>query len=105
MTRRFFLFCLALLGTRQLAVAESTPTRSGELSKSADFKERLEKDLMARRPSEFAFIDKVVGLVDAGTLPRSLVNAVYLWARRQARPFQYFERGLRVRAAKIGVTI
>ncbi len=68
--------------------------------------ETLENGLKARRPAEFAFIGRVVRLVDKRVLPRALVESTYLWARRQkAAPFPYFESGLRLRAKKIGVAL
>ncbi len=71
-----------------------------------NLKKTLGEVLRARRPEEFAFIDKVGDLVEDGTLPRSLVESTFLWARKKPRhPFQYFEQGLRVRAKKIGVDL
>lgn len=73
---------------------------------TADLKTRLEKDLRARRPVEFAFIARVIELVDKGKLPLAMVNKTYLWARRQpTHPFQYFQRAMLVQAEKIGVDI
>lgn len=72
----------------------------------ADLKLQLERELEARRPSEFAFIDLVIQRVDNNTLPRSLVEGTFLWARDQEpHPFQHFEQGLRRRAAKIGIQL
>jgi hypothetical protein len=66
----------------------------------------LEKGLNARLPSEFAFVDKVVRLVDEGRLPVSVVDSTFLWARRrQPYPFPYFERALRIRAKRLGVVL
>lgn len=73
---------------------------------TADLKDRLEKDLRARRPVEFEFIAEVVLLVEKDELPLSLVNRCYLWARRKSTfPFQYFQRAVQVEAKKIGVDI
>lgn len=75
-------------------------------AKEADLKERLEKGLKARLPAEFQFIARVVELVEQKTLPLSLVDGMYLWARRKPKhTFQYFKHGLRIRAAKIGVIL
>ena len=78
-------------------------------AKTADLKDQLEKGLKARRPEEFAFIADVVSRVENDTLPRSLVDSTFLWARKKAtgriRPYQYFESGLRLRAKRIGIDL
>ena len=43
--------------------------------KDASLKEALEKGLRARRPSELAFIGRVVAMVDQGQLPLDLVRS------------------------------
>lgn len=71
-----------------------------------DLQIQLEKGLKCRRPVEFAFVEHVVDMVAEGTLPRGLVDSTFLWARRQGRyPFPYFQRGLKVRAARLGISI
>lgn len=84
------------------AASAATPnTPSGP-----DLKDTLEKGLKARRPVEFNFIALVVNKVNDGTLPVSLVNSTFLWARKhRPYPFPYFERGLRERAKKAGISI
>ena len=81
------------------AVAQEGPVVS--------LKDRLEKGLKLRRPVEFAFVAKVVKMVDAGELPQSLVDSTFLWARRQDRsqPFPYFKHGLRLRAEREGIDL
>ncbi|NIP84822.1 MAG: hypothetical protein GTO03_04395 [Planctomycetales bacterium] len=75
-------------------------------AETESLQETLENGLKARRPEEFAFIARVVRLVDQGTLPRSLVETTYLWARRKRTvPYPYFEKGLRVRAQRIGIEL
>jgi hypothetical protein len=67
-------------------------------------KQQLEFGLLARTPDEQAFIAKVVGLVDCGDLPLSLVQSTFLWARRKRPyPMPYFEQALKVRAAAMGI--
>jgi hypothetical protein len=69
-------------------------------------KTTLEKGLKARRPVEFAFIADVAARVEAGTLPRSLVNTTFLWAKKkQPFPFPYFQQALKVRAKQAGITL
>jgi hypothetical protein len=66
----------------------------------------LEAKLKARRPVEFQFIAKVVDKVERGELPLAMVISTMVWSRRQhSRPFPYFERGIRERASRIGVSI
>lgn len=68
--------------------------------------ETLETGLKARRPQEFAFVARVVDLVDQNVLPLKLVQSTFLWARRQPRhPFQYFERAMQVQAARLGIDL
>ena len=67
---------------------------------------QLEAGLRARLPSEFAFIDRVVTMVDQNRLPRDMVHSTFLWARnKKPYPFPYFESGLRTRAAKQGIKL
>lgn len=82
--------------------------RSGSALKGTGIrlKDRLEKDLRARRPAEFAFIAKVVDHVEKGRIPRKDVDQVYLWARRNpTHAFQYFQHGLKIRARRYGVKL
>lgn len=75
----------------------------------ADLKQQLESGLKARRPEEFAFIDKVVTMVGNDTLPLDLVMSTFLWTRKNPRareyPFVYFQQALRVRAKKLGIDV
>jgi hypothetical protein len=74
-----------------------------------DLREELETGLKARRPQEFRFIGRVVALVNADRLPLPLVKGTFQWARQKARvnghAYQYFERAMRIRAARIGVRL
>jgi hypothetical protein len=97
----FLLLVAALSLCGSIATAADTGT-----STTPKLKDTLEKGLKARLPSEFAFIDEVISKVDDGTLPRSMVESTFLWARRrQIHAFEYFEQGLKVRAAQIGVSL
>ncbi len=91
------------------AVRASTPglvQTNTIAAKVADLKKQLEAGLRARRPAEFAFIAKVVELVESDVLPRKLVNNTFLWARKKKPyPFPYFKRALRILAAKLGISI
>jgi len=107
--------CLAAAGLL-VAIFAAAPSRarvavggqptSGVLRKSVRLKEQLETGLKARRRSEFAFIAKVVRLVDAGVLSRRTVDGTFLWARAKRRhAFQYFERAMKVRAKRLRVKL
>ena len=67
----------------------------------------LAKGLKARRPEEFAFVDRVVKMVNHGRLSREMVQSTFLWARKKSNdhPFVYFERGLKARAHEAGVNL
>ena len=85
-------------------------TRSGEKKSGkmeAENRAAVEKRLKARRPQEFAFIAKVVKLVDQKKLPLKTVKTTYLWAMKKPRrrPFQYFERAMKLRAAKLKIDL
>ncbi|MFO0869923.1 MAG: hypothetical protein U0935_13400 [Pirellulales bacterium] len=71
-----------------------------------DLEQQLTSGLKARRPVEFAFIHGVVQKVKNRELPLDLVQSTFFWARRrQPYPFPYFERGLRERAARLGIIL
>ena len=67
----------------------------------------LAKGLKARRPEEFAFVDRVVKLVNHGRLSREMVESTFLWARRRATTFRssISSGGLKVRAHDAGVNL
>ena len=57
-------------------------------------------------PEENGFVDMVAKRVDAGTLPESIVDSTFQWARKKTRnKFQYFKRGLILRAADAGISL
>ena len=75
----------------------------------ADLKDQLENGLKARLPADFAFISKVVMLVEDNKIPLKTVKAVFQWARNKGAknnyPFPYFQRALKIRAKKLGIVI
>ena len=96
--------CLSAVLT-QVPAQQSTVSATTDV-KVASLRDQLEKGLKARLPREFAFIDRVVGMVDAKQLPYDLVQSTFLWARvKRPYPFPYFEMGLRTRAARQGIKI
>jgi hypothetical protein len=115
MTRRLWLKCLAwsigwlpLAATRQFVRADEQQATLNELLRSV---------LKCRRPEEFAYVNLVTAKVDAGQLPVALVLSMMQWARKRSRqevenhrrktdiPFPYFQQGMHLRAAEIGVDL
>ncbi len=83
----------------------------------ATLNEMLRSVLRCRRPQEFAYVNLVTAKVDAGELPAALVLSMMNWARDRSKsemkagrrksdiPFPYFQEGMRLRAAQIGVSL
>jgi hypothetical protein len=97
MTRRAFVrgAVLAALGLGWARVAEAR--FDAETIKAA---------LRTATPEEDGFIEYVVARVDQGTLPADLVESTLQWARTKPRHrFQYFRRGLILRAAERGIRL
>lgn len=111
MSRAYRNAWLVLIAFELLASSFSPPARAAESPATdgvqvADLREQLKDGLRARLPAEFEFVDHVVALVDDGTLPLELVKSTFAWARKKYHyPFPYFERGLRLRAARQGIQI
>jgi hypothetical protein len=107
----YVLIAALLLATGLFAAGASSSGSSASkkvaAEKTADLQDRLEKGLKARRPVEFEFIEKVVAHVESGELPVELVDRTFFWARKREpqRPFQHFERALKILARRIGVDL
>lgn len=72
----------------------------------AELRDQLKFGLRARLPEEFLFLERIVAMVEQGTLPLLLVQSTFQWARKKRPyPFQFFKRGIILRAAKQGITI
>ncbi len=73
----------------------------------ASLKDQLNSGLKTRRDVEKQFIDNVVRLVQTGKLPVKLVVETMQYARKKPtkHPFQYFQRALALRAARLNVAI
>lgn len=98
MYRRTFLAIVASCALLSL-LAQSSPaaTLDADTMKAA---------LRTATPEENGFIDLVLNLVDGGTLPVAMVDSTFQWARQKPKhKFQYFKRGLTVRAARIGIDL
>jgi hypothetical protein len=114
MVARFSIYCCAVLlatlstiATVDLALADSPPPINGGGVSGLDLKTQLEKGLKARRPVEFQYIDQIIQLVEDGSLPVSLVQTTYGWARKQtsARQLQYFQFALQARVRSQGLNV
>jgi hypothetical protein len=68
---------------------------------------KIKAALRTATPEEGGFVDRVVALARAGKIPPALVESTFDWARKKPYPhrFQYFKRGLTLRAAKAGITL
>ena len=113
--RGFVRLCSALftllIGSLRSAFGQSSgvttlPRQCRGSGRVAPLKKQLEAGLKARRPVEFKFISDVVKLVEERKLPLQMVMETFHYARRKRPyPFQYFQRALALRAARIGVKI
>ena len=102
-TRRSLLVMTLAIGL-SIVAGGATPSGLPIAPGGPDLRTALEKGLKARRPVEFDFIATVVEMVDAGTLPKSLVETCFLWARhKRPYPFPYFRQSLLVQAHRMGV--
>lgn len=105
--RRFMAALLSLLCVgKPGAQARAQTSANLETAAATTLRKTLEAGLKARRPQEFAFIATVAEKVEDGTLPRSLVESTFFWARRKGPvPFVHFESAIRLRAKRIGVVL
>ncbi|MBI3838170.1 MAG: hypothetical protein HY288_09600 [Planctomycetia bacterium] len=85
--------------------AQSPAVTGGGVS-NLDLQSQLEKGLKARRPVEFAYIRQVVGLIESGKLPRSVVISTFGRARQKPdRKLQYFQFALQARTKGLGIQL
>ena len=100
----FLLMALALSGLPGTWTCAEEPVSGVQVISLED---QLKTGLKARRPEETEFIDEVARLVNAGKLPRKLVDSTFMWAlrRRTNYPFPAFERALRLQADQLGVDL
>jgi hypothetical protein len=100
--RSFFgaLLCCGAVNALSLCSAQEPSTGNASL------KETLVFGLRPRTPDDTAFIEMVVGRVEARTLPLTLVIETYRWAQnKRPYPYPFFERGLRIRARQAGIEL
>lgn len=122
MTRRFWLRCLAwsvgCLAWAKMPSGWRWPAASARADQEqATLNEMLRSVLKCRRPEEFAYVNLITAKVNSGELPIALVLSMMKWAAERSRqevqnhhrntdiPFPYFQQGMRLRAAQIGVSL
>jgi hypothetical protein len=98
----------------QLAISQSQGGAAVNEGRQISLKDQLTFGLLARTKADREFIDRVVAQVEAGTLPRPLVDSTFIWARGRAasrrdaasvRPMIYFRPGLVARAKKLRIDL
>ncbi len=105
-TRGFGLLLVVFTFTLAVGLGDGHSPNVASGAVVGDLQDQLVVGLKVRRPVDLAFIARVVTLVEDDELPMALVLSTYQWARpKTPRPYPYFERGLRIRAARIGVAI
>lgn len=110
MTDSFRFWMIAMLALSLQPCAPLCPAACAQRQprvEVAQLQEQLEAGLKARLPAEFAFIARVVDLVQQGEFSEELVKSVFTWARRKNKrvPFPYFERAMRIIAERLDVDI
>jgi hypothetical protein len=120
MNRRLFLLAASLAGglglTWSLPAADNSagifrlpgsPNGQPLSARSKELREQLIGQLRPRSPEEFAFVDRVVIMVQRGDLPMDMVKAAFGWARRKRHRyrFPYFQRGMQRLATRQGIRI
>ncbi len=98
---------LWVLAAGDASAASPPPPLNGGGVSGLNLQTQLEKGLKARRPVEFQYIDQIMKLVEAGTLPVPLVETTYGWARKQPgnRQLQYFQFALQARVKAAGLNV
>ena len=98
---RFFIGLVALAVIFSVT-SDLIPQDNPGGARIAELQDQLESGLKARRPVEFAFIARVVARVEDQQLTTGEVKSVFQWARRKNKhsPFPYFERAMRIIAAR-----
>jgi hypothetical protein len=102
----FLLLLLAVFVGLSAAGLSSAQVVSDGSAVTVTLREQLIFGLLARTPDDRAFVEKVVGLVNDGTLPQSLVQSTFLWARyKKPYPMPFFQQALKLRAQAVGIRL
>ena len=106
--------CFAAMILLALPVSAQTPAdfdaNEAERSPGMDIV-RLEDQLMnglrVVTIEQRIYVSQIVAMVEAGLLPRAMVNVVYTWAlkRNPKVPFPYFQVALRALAERRGIAV
>jgi hypothetical protein len=101
---RITLFRLLLVVAAAAASARAAERPGGSI---ADLADRLATGLRVKAPADVAFCEQVADLVREGRLPVELVDSTYTWAIGRGRkyPFPAFEHVIRLKAAKLGLSL
>lgn len=97
-----FLLVAALGSAASPAEPAASPRRL-----AVELAERLKTGLLVKDPRDVAFCEAVARSVNEGRMPAKVVDSTYLWAVQRGRryPFPAFKEALRIKAAKLGVTL
>jgi hypothetical protein len=110
---RFASLALALAGLLSMSShansQDSFDINEAERMMSADIvdlRSQLVFGLRTNLPGQVQFIDSVIAKVESKEISRSMVNVIFVWARKRNPkiPYPYFEVALRLLAEKRGVT-
>ena len=110
---------IALLAGPALSADPSSPrvtprTERNRQGRQVSLYDQLRVGLKAVTKQDFEFIEEVVDEVDAGRLPRQVVDATFLWARNRyksrpqnhrLRPMVYFRPGMIEQAKRFKVLL
>ncbi|AMV32359.1 hypothetical protein VN12_09560 [Pirellula sp. SH-Sr6A] len=96
------------LGNKPATAQDSLDFNEAERMMSlhtVELRDQLVFGLRTTQTGQQAFIDHVIARVEAGDIPRSMVNVVFVWARKRNPriPYPYFEIALRLLAERRGV--
>jgi hypothetical protein len=96
-------------------LSDGTQLAAARSGKPISLRDRLIVGLKAISKSDLAFVDRVVIAVNAGRLPKRLVDQTFFWARDRAalsssigherRPIIYFRPVMTAQAKRLGVTL
>ena len=95
----------ALIATLLAVLVGLLPEAQAQQRRRSTFTaDEIKAGLRTATPEEGGFVDYVVGRVEQGALPDSLVTSTFIWARKKPRrKFQYFRFGLIRRAREQGI--
>jgi hypothetical protein len=100
MLRRSLVLALLLILWR------TAPCQAGNASQWALDAGTMKAALHTATIEEGGFVEQVVEMTRQGTLPVSLVDSTFQWARKKPTyKFQYFKHGLILRARRLGIDL